>query len=79
VCMCVCVCVCVWGGGGSDLVGKLDNLCSNNHGGNQFNSSRVASKEVQTRIIANTNENENENGEASAGDLSSRFSQYGCS
>jgi hypothetical protein len=41
------------------LVGKLDNLC-NNLGGNQFNISRVASKEVQTRVlIANANEDEN--------------------
>lgn len=44
------------------LVGKLDNLC-NNLGGNQFNISRVASKEVQTRVlIANANANEDENG-----------------
>jgi hypothetical protein len=46
------------------LVGKLDNLC-NNLGGNQFNISRVASKEVQTRVlIANANANEDENGKA---------------
>ena len=52
------------------LVGKLDNLC-NNLGGNQFNISRVASKEVQTRVLiantnanANANANEDENGKA---------------
>ena len=52
------MCVCVGKGGGrtkSDLVVHLCILCGNNHGGNQFNSSRVASKEVRIRITANVN------------------------
>ena len=49
------MCVCVGGGAKSDLVVHLYILCGNNHGGNQFNSSRVASKEVRIRITANVN------------------------